>query len=243
MKSMPAGAAVDMTEFDIPDIRKLLANRKRLAMTAAQTSGVEGITIENLTIPARDGWELPIRTYKPHKKPESGSPLALWFHGGGFCLGGLDGEELNCRTLAQKLGVTVVNVDYRLAPEHPFPHGIMDAWDALKWAAEHGTKLGADLSQGFITGGISAGANLAAILSIKAKNEKLFPPLTGCALLMPVISDRKAIPEKYRHEIISYEQNANAPILPVGLVDKFIGMFSLGHYSMMTRSGTSADDD
>lgn len=54
-------------------------------------------------------------------------------HGGGFCLGGLENEELNCRNFAEKLGAVCVNVDYRLAPEHPFPAAVDDSWDALKW--------------------------------------------------------------------------------------------------------------
>lgn len=54
-------------------------------------------------------------------------------HGGGWCLGGLENEELNCRNFAQRLGCVCLNVDYRLAPEHPFPAAVNDSWDALKW--------------------------------------------------------------------------------------------------------------
>ena len=54
-------------------------------------------------------------------------------HGGGWCLGGLENEELNCRNFAQQLGCVCLNVDYRLAPEHPFPAAVNDSWDALKW--------------------------------------------------------------------------------------------------------------
>ncbi len=83
-------------------------------------------------IQVRDGNNITIRIHKPKARPEDGCPIFVVYHGGGFCLGGLDSEALLCRNFT-KLGGIAVNVDYRLAPEHPFPIPILDAYDALKW--------------------------------------------------------------------------------------------------------------
>lgn len=102
-------------------------------MNKAQGGGMEDVKEEDITVSARDGYPIPVRIYKPTPPPASGSPLVVFYHGGGFALGGLENEELNCRNFAQKLGCTCVNVDYRLAPEHPFPAAAEDSWDATKW--------------------------------------------------------------------------------------------------------------
>ena len=81
----------------------------------------------------RDGAEITCRVYSPEKPPADGSPLVVLFHGGGWCIGGLENEELQCRLMTSKLGVTAVNVDYRLAPEHKFPTPVHDCHDATKW--------------------------------------------------------------------------------------------------------------
>jgi acetyl esterase/lipase len=216
-----------LTNPDIPALRKILYDRKK-AMTASQQSdpsATAGITEEDLTIPARDGFQIPIRVYKPESPPAGGCPLVVFIHGGGFVLGGLEGEELNCRLFVQKLGCVCVNVDYRLAPEHPFPASVQDGWDAVKWAAANASKIGADPTKGFIVGGTSAGGNIAAVAGHLARDEKLSPPVTGLALLIPALTDHylNNIDEKYAKEIVSYEQNRDAPVLPLKSMDLFIG--------------------
>lgn len=87
---------------------------------------------EDRTIPTRDGSSIIVRIHSPKLPPKDGSPIFVVYHGGGFILGGLDNEALLCRKFTE-LGGVAVNVDYRLAPEHPFPVPIHDAYDALKW--------------------------------------------------------------------------------------------------------------
>jgi acetyl esterase/lipase len=87
---------------------------------------------EDRQIPVRDGSSITVRIHKPKVLPEDGCPIFVVYHGGGFVLGGLDDEAILCRNFTQ-LGGIAVNVDYRLAPEHPFPVPIEDAFDALKW--------------------------------------------------------------------------------------------------------------
>jgi acetyl esterase/lipase len=81
----------------------------------------------------RDGEKITVRTYTPEK---AGGPLYVMYHGGGWCIGGLENEELLCRLICGKLGFVAVNVDYRLAPEHVFPTAHNDCWDATKWVSK-----------------------------------------------------------------------------------------------------------
>jgi len=130
-------------------------------------------------IPVRDGSEITIRIYTPVAKREGGSPLIVMFHEGGWGMGDLSDEEVNCRLFARDLGAVCVNVEYRLVPEHPFPTWINDSWDALQWAAQHASELGANPTRGFVIGGGSAGGNITAVLAHIARDEQLSPPLTG----------------------------------------------------------------
>ncbi|RYP29981.1 hypothetical protein DL767_006464 [Monosporascus sp. MG133] len=165
------------------------------------------VTEEDRKIPVRDGSEITIRVYKPVTKKEGGSPLIVMFHEGGWGMGDLSDEEVNCRLFSRELGAVCVNVDYRLAPEHPFPTWINDAWDALQWCAQHATELGTDPSRGFIVGGGSAGANITAVLAHIARDEQLSPPLTGQYLGVPAIMcflPPSHIPAQYRSEYLSH---------------------------------------
>lgn len=118
-------------DIDIPKLRAaILARRKEVAAPnpAKEVSYVE----EDRQIPVRDGSSIAARIHKPQAVPNDGCPIFVVYHGGGFTLGGLDDESLMCRNFTE-LGGIAVNVDYRLAPEHPFPVPIEDAFDALKW--------------------------------------------------------------------------------------------------------------
>lgn len=138
--------------------------------------------IEDFSIPARDGHALPARLYAPsHEK----LPALLYFHGGGFTTGSIQTHDVLCRQLSHLAGCAVVSLDYRLAPEHPFPTAANDAWDALQWLATHGEALSLD-AQRLAVGGDSAGGTLAAVCAIAARDaaiplalQLLFYP--GCA--------------------------------------------------------------
>jgi acetyl esterase/lipase len=91
-------------------------------------------TSEDITIPTRDGNSNSVRVYRPSTCSDGFTlPLVVWYHGGGFCLGDLDSDDSFCRRVAEEVKCLVVNVDYRLAPEHPFPIPINDCWDAFQW--------------------------------------------------------------------------------------------------------------
>lgn len=126
-----------------------------------------------------------------------------------------EAEELSCRNLVQAFGAVCVSCSYRLAPEFQFPTGVLDAWDALKWAASSAKSLGADPEQGFILGGTSAGGNFTAVLAHKARDEGLQPPLTGLSYAVPALGGKNMalIPEQYRFRTISLKQNEFAPAI------------------------------
>ena len=134
---------------------------------------------------------VPARSYRPCVAAE---PLGaiLWFHGGGWVMGDLDGFDHVCRALANASGQMVVSVDYRLAPEHPFPAPLEDARAALAWALEEGPdQLGYDEAR-VIVGGDSAGGNLAAVAARGAADR-----LAGLLLVYPV-TDASMASESYR---------------------------------------------
>ncbi len=128
---------------------------------------------------------IPIRIYSPWKKRLTARGVVLYCHGGGFVLGDLDCYDAVCRTICQDSDCLVVSVDYRLAPEHPFPAAIEDCYTALQWVAENGTELGGD-SQRIGVCGDSAGGNLAAVLPQLAKKDGL--PIRYQSLIYPVTS-------------------------------------------------------
>jgi acetyl esterase/lipase len=118
-------------DIDIPKLRAAILERRR-EIAAANSKGEVSYVEEDRQIPVRDGSSITVRIHKPKTPAKDGCPIFVVYHGGGFTLGGLDDEAIMCRNFTE-LGGIAVNVDYRLAPEHPFPVPIEDAFDALKW--------------------------------------------------------------------------------------------------------------
>jgi acetyl esterase len=133
---------------------------------------------------------IPVRAYRPSDEP---APVLVYFHGGGWVLGSIVTAHAVCATLARESGCVVVSVDYRLAPEHPFPAAVEDAWAATTWIAGHPDEVG---GSGIVAvGGDSAGGNLAAIVALRARDEGL--PLRLQLLVYPV-TDADLETESYR---------------------------------------------
>lgn len=123
---------------------------------------------------------------KPLERPQ---PTLLFFHGGGFTIGSVASHDSLCRQLATLSGAMVLSLEYRLAPEHPFPFAQNDAWAALSWLAKHGASLGVD-SKRLAVGGDSAGGTLAAVCALKARDAGL--PLALQLLFYPGADARDA---------------------------------------------------
>lgn len=159
-------------------------------------------------IEMRDGYKSTLKVIKPRNAAPG--PLVVLVFGGGFIGGSKDQLVEEARALAQMFGATVVNISYRLNPEHKFPIPQLDAWDNMKWIAENATGrlLNADPSKGFLMGGVSAGASITAVLSRKFQEEELAHPLTGQWLAVPPLFHEDIVPQEYRKIYISADRNA-----------------------------------
>src|SRR5438552_3265281 len=150
----------------------LVAARKWMTEMLAATSGErpknERVMVENRSIPGTP--DVPIRIYAPATRAGT-LPGLLYIHGGGFTLGNLDTEDASCQHIVEEVGSIVVSVDYRLAPEHPFPAAPEDCYAALQWIAAHAGQLGIDPARIGIRGG-SAGCGLCAAVALMARDRK-----------------------------------------------------------------------
>jgi acetyl esterase/lipase len=183
---------------DTVAIRKYMA--KFTAMTNAKIKKNKDVVVEDRMIPGMDGGldndlTIPVRIYSPRSKPDDDMPGLLWFHGGGFILGDLETDDHWCAAIAHEVQCTVVSVDYRLAPEHPFPAGIEDCYSALLWMTSIARELGIDLKR-IGAGGVSAGGNMAAALSLMAR-DRGGPGLSFQFLVYPCLDDRHTTPSSY----------------------------------------------
>src|SRR5689334_18349416 len=153
------------------------AGRRLLVKHTAIAGGAQAIGAVR-DVPVGD---LRGRLYVPSRAVARG-PLLVFFHGGGWIYGDLDSHDPTCRFLAERSGVRVLAVDYRLAPEHPFPAAYDDCLDAFRWTVKNAESLGADPAR-LAIGGDSAGGNLAAVVAIEAAREGL--PLAFQLLIYP----------------------------------------------------------
>ena len=131
------------------------------------------------------GGSIPIRIYTPRELASGEKlPVLVWFHGGGYVIGDLDTHDSACRALANETDCIVVAVDYRLAPENKFPAAVDDCFAAFKWVIKNAPAINADGAR-VAVGGDSAGGNLAAVVSILARNAGL-PNIVFQLLIYPV---------------------------------------------------------
>lgn len=149
--------------------------------------------VQDFSIPRSDGSALPLRCFRAWgSSPGESLPVLVYFHGGGFCVGDLPGFEVLARELANGAGCAVCLVDYRLAPEHPFPAAVEDAVAALSWLSAQGEKSGFDVSR-IAVGGDSAGGNLATVAAIIAAQSGA-PRLSAQLLVYPMTDQRCCTP-------------------------------------------------
>jgi acetyl esterase len=150
--------------------------------------------VKDRTFPGPAG-DIPVRIYTPGgRRP---FPLLVYFHGGGWVLGDIPTYDPLCRALANAAGCVVVSVDYRLAPEHPFPAAVEDCHAAVRWAVATAGTLQADPAR-VAVGGDSAGGNLAAVIALRTRDQG-GPPLAAQLLIYPVTD--------YLPDLPSYREN------------------------------------
>jgi len=135
---------------------------------------------QHLSIPGPNG-DIPVRVYTPQAQPGQDLPILLYFHGGGWVGGSVEAVENIGRGIADRAGHIVINVDYRLAPEHKFPAGLEDCYAAVCWAAEHAAELGGDATR-LVVAGDSAGGNFATVCCLLA-HERSGPAIARQVLI------------------------------------------------------------
>ena len=187
----------------MPELGSLPAaeTREAFAGVAAFGGPPEPIArVENRRVPSSGG-EIPLRLYVP----DAAGPLPAlaYFHGGGWVIGSLDTHDAVCRHLAKQARTVVVSVDYRLAPEHKFPAAAEDCYAATRWIADNAAALGVDPAR-ICVGGDSAGGNLAAVVSLMAR-DRGGPKIALQVLAYPVTD--------HSYDTASYRDNADGYLL------------------------------
>lgn len=159
--------------------------RRHLAAMAAGVPppDLTDVDVEDRTVPADP--DVPVRIYRPHRAQGA----IVWLHGGGWVMGDRDTEHPWASRLAEGSGAVVISVSYRLAPEDPFPAALDDAHAVLAWTAEHAAELGVDPNR-IAVGGHSAGANIAAGLALRVRDEQ-GPPIHFQVLHQAAFDDRQ----------------------------------------------------
>lgn len=196
----------DYDNLDIADYRMLMEQPSPFA------PGDDVANRQLISIPGTGG-PLAAAVYTP-LNCKAPAPVLVFLHGGGFVAGKLEQHDNICRMLAAGSGAVVISVEYRLAPEHPFPAAYEDAWSALQWVLREGGNLGLD-TQRVAVGGDSAGGNLAAGLAQRAATAGI--TLRHQVLLYPVV--------QLDAETASYEKNAEGYFLTRPMMQWFKRMY------------------
>ncbi|MEP7134779.1 MAG: alpha/beta hydrolase [Chloroflexota bacterium] len=176
---------------------KFLFSAKNLWLTALlirltpSPKALEGILVENVFIAGQDDrTKIRVRVYKP-KSMSAPTPVLIWLHGGGYVMGKPEMDDRSCADYVRELGITVVSVDYRCAPKHPFPAGLDDCYSALQWVVSHAQEIGVDTYR-IAVGGNSAGGGLAAALAQLAHDRQAIK-LIFQLLVYPMLDDRTVL--------------------------------------------------
>ncbi|MFF2811385.1 alpha/beta hydrolase [Streptomyces sp. NPDC058000] len=179
-------ALPERPENPYTDVAALRAHFKQL-MAPLMPAHDTRVTIRHLSLPGPDGNTLDVQVLRP-AGAEGVLPGVLYLHGGGFVYGELDGPSPMARDACVATGAVVVNVHYRLAPEHRYPAGVEDCYTTLEWMAANAGELGLDADRIAVTGA-SAGGNLSAAVCLMARDRQ-GPRIVWQGLLIPCLDDR-----------------------------------------------------
>lgn len=175
--------AFDLSDDSLETVRPLMADE-------AERVPLDGVHISDLLADGRRGGGVAVRRYQPAgDAPPEGRPALLWIHGGGYVMGSYRNDAELLERLVAELGLVCLSVEYRLAPEHPFPAPLEDCYTALEWAHHHADELGLDPTRIGI-GGLSAGGGLCAGLALLA-GERGEVPVAFQLLDSPMLDDRR----------------------------------------------------
>lgn len=195
--------------FNLQEIKSFQDFRNKInSLLSASLPKDKIYKTEDKTIKTEDGYNLPIRIYYPTEAKDL--PIVMHFHGGAWILGSIETEDAVSRILANSCNCIVISVDYRLAPEFKFPTAVNDCFTATRWAYENAEQLGGNKNKIGVFG-ISAGGNLAAVISLLARDKGL--KLSAQALIVPFVYPDLASKSmnEYRR---GYFLDINVPIDP-----------------------------
>ncbi|KYH25455.1 acetyl esterase [Halalkalicoccus paucihalophilus] len=183
--------------------------REQLAeLFASEGEPVDRVEDFSISGPAES---IPVRLYAPTGEDH---PLLVFYHGGGWVIGDVGTYDPVCRALSNAADCAVLSVDYRLAPEHPFPAAVEDAYAALEWAAEYAERINCDPRR-VAVGGDSAGGNLAAAVSLMSRDRD-GPEITHQSLIYPAVASPAV------HEFPSHEENGEGYLLEAASIEWFL---------------------
>lgn len=210
-----------MTVYNLhPDMAELVAAKQAVPTEAASNAQrtswdsydaalrrpyPAGMDVRDTKLPC-DGWDIPVRIYRPKAAPNP-SPIVVYIHGGAFIKGSLDSGDPIAWGVAEQTGCMVVSLDYRLAPEHPFPAGVEDCYAAISWLARHAGALGGDPARIGMWGD-SAGGNMVAACCLMARDRK-GPKIAAQVLIYPCLTDELTLP--------AYETYRDSPVTTAGM--------------------------
>jgi acetyl esterase len=204
---------------DLDPIAAAAEVRARLKASRRPARPVPVAHVEDRSVPGPAG-EIPVRIYHPlDAGADTALPVLVYFHGGGFVLCDLDSHDSCCRRLANGIGAVVVSVDYRLAPEHPYPAAVEDSWAATEWVAAHAAELGADPAR-LVVAGDSAGGNLAAVVALALRDAAgaADPSPLAFQLLIYPATDMRGVAD-------SHQRNGQGYVLTADTVTYFRGHY------------------
>ncbi|GII81644.1 hypothetical protein Sru01_66260 [Sphaerisporangium rufum] len=196
-------AAMDPAE--LPPVRR----RMRELFDAMPPATGPGVTVTDHLAPGPDGGpDVRVRVYRPDRPPGP-LPAVYWMHGGGMVLGLVEMDDAMLAGYVREVGCVAASVDYRLAPEHPYPAAVEDCYAGLVWLAKNAGELGIDPGRVAVAGA-SAGGGLAAATALLAR-DRGGPPLAFQLLVAPMLDDRDATPSSAEfQEAITWSRGANA---------------------------------
>lgn len=204
-------------EFTIDDGVEVA--RAKLAALKPPEEMLPAMRIENRELDCGAAGPIPVRIYWPPVDGETRPlPVVVFYHGGGWALGSLDSHDHVARAHALGARAIIVSVDYRLAPEHPYPAAIDDSWAALQWVGAHAGELGGDPGR-IAVAGDSAGGNISAVMALRARDAG-GPPLVFQLLWYPVAVGDLSLP--------SFTENADAPLLNSNVTAAFLNWYLPG---------------